>query len=90
MLVLSLNIRGTGGTLKVASFRRLLDHIHPDIILLQETLVNEQRARDFIHLFRPTWFSSAVSSIGTSGGLLAAWDPLLFYLILISRWVVCY
>ena len=41
MLLLSLNVRGVGGTLKVASVRRLLEHTHPDIILLQETLVNE-------------------------------------------------
>jgi hypothetical protein len=79
MLVLSLNLRGTGGTLKVASFCRFLEHVHPYIILRQETLVNEQRARYFIHLFRLSWVSSSVSSVGTSRGLLAAWDPLLFY-----------
>jgi hypothetical protein len=80
MLVLTLNVRGIGGTLKVASVRRLLEHTCPDIILLQETLVNEQKARDFIHLFRPSWVSSSVNSVGTSGGLLVAWDPLLFSL----------
>jgi hypothetical protein len=42
--------------------------------------VNEQKARDFIHHFRPSWLTSAVSSAGTSGGLLAAWDPALFSL----------
>jgi hypothetical protein len=31
-----------------------MDHIRPDIILLQETLVNEQRVRNFIHLFCPS------------------------------------
>jgi exonuclease III len=46
MILLSLNIRGVGGTLKYASFRHLLDRVHPEIIFLQETLVHEQKARD--------------------------------------------
>jgi hypothetical protein len=80
MIVLSLNIRGIGGTLKTASLRRLLARTKPDLILLQETLSADHKARDFIHQFRPSWFSAAVSSIGTSGGLLVAWDPSLFTL----------
>jgi len=82
MLLLSLNVRGVGGTLKVASVRRQLEHTHPDIIFLQETLVNEHKARDFVHLFFLSWVSSSVSSLGTSGGLLVAWDPNLFTLVL--------
>jgi exonuclease III len=75
MLVLSLNIRGIGGTLKAASFRRLLEKSKPDIIFLQETLTDAQRSRDFVFRFRPDWYSVAVSSISSSGGLLVAWDP---------------
>jgi hypothetical protein len=78
MLVLSLNIRGIGGTLKAASFRRLLDRSNPALIFLQETLSVDQKSRDFVHRFRPSWVSSAVNSIGNSGGLLVAWDPYLF------------
>jgi exonuclease III len=51
MLLLSLNIRGIGGTLKVASFRRLVDHTRPEIIFLQETLVSAQKAKDFCIFF---------------------------------------
>jgi hypothetical protein len=80
MIYMSLNIRGVGGTLKAASFRRTLDLTHPDIVFLQETLVNEQKARAFMIKFRPTWVSCAVSSVGSSGGLLVAWDPILFNL----------
>jgi exonuclease III len=47
MIFLSLNIRGVGGHLKAASFRRLLSHISPDIIFLQETLVDSKKARFF-------------------------------------------
>jgi exonuclease III len=80
MLVLSLNIRGIGGTLKAASFRRLLEQSKPDIIFLQETLTGAQKSRDFMFLFRPSWYTVAVSSIGNSGGLLVSWDPSVFYL----------
>jgi hypothetical protein len=81
MLLLSLNIRGIGGTLKVASVRRLLDHSRPEIVFLQETLVNAQKARDFMHLLRPSWVSSVVNSVGTLGGLLVSWDPNLYELV---------
>jgi len=75
MLLLSLNIRGIGGSLKVASVRRLLDRIRPNIVFLQETLTDEKKARDFVFKLHPSWAASAVNSLGTSGGLLVAWDP---------------
>jgi len=78
MLVLSLNIRGIRGTLKAASFRRLLAGTLTNLIFLQETLSEEQKARDFVHRFRPSWFFSAVNSSGNSGGLLVAWDPFVY------------
>ena len=52
MLVLSLNIRGIGGTLKAASFRRLLELTKPDIIFLQETTrqdFTDQELRDLVN-----------------------------------------
>jgi exonuclease III len=76
MILLSCNIRGVGGPLKQASFRRLLDQTHPTIIFLQETMVAASVARDFMQLFRPSWLTCAASSVGTSGGLLVSWDPL--------------
>jgi hypothetical protein len=81
MLLLSLNVRGIGGTLKVASFHHLVDHTRPEIIFLQETLVSAQKARDFLYIFRPSWAVCSVNSVGNSGGLLVAWDPNLFDLV---------
>jgi exonuclease III len=75
MILFSLNIRGIGGSLKAVAFRRVLDDVRPDIIFLQETLVEDCKARAFLQVFRPTWVACAVSSLGTSGGLLVAWDP---------------
>jgi exonuclease III len=51
MLLLSLNVRGIGGTLKVASFRRLVDHTRPEIIFLQETLVLLRKQGTFYIFF---------------------------------------
>lgn len=78
MILLSLNIRGVRGALKKASMRRLIDRTLPNIIFLQETLVDEQQAWDFLSSLRPQWFVSVVSSVGKSGGLLVTQDPIKF------------
>jgi len=83
MILLSLNIIGVGGPLKLASMRRILERTHPSIIFLQETLVDASAARYFMHLLNPNWMTCAASSMGNSGGLLASWDPFLFDFLLI-------
>jgi len=75
MLLLSLNIRGIGGTLKATSVRRPLDRTLSNIVFLQETLSDEQRARDFLLQLRPSWAVTVINSMGNSGGLLVSWDP---------------
>jgi exonuclease III len=64
MIFMSLNLRGIGGSLKAASFRRALETTHPNIVFLQETMVHEQKARSYMHKFRPSWVTCAVSSVG--------------------------
>jgi hypothetical protein len=81
MLLLSLNLRGTGGILKLASVRSVLDKFRPNIVFLQETLVHSEKARSFFHTLRPKWYCSAVNYVGTSGGLLVSWDPNYFELV---------
>ena len=80
MILLSINIKGVGGPLKQASLKRIIDQTQPSLIFLQETLVEASIARDFMYLLRPSWLSCAASSVGTSGGLLATWDPTFFNL----------
>jgi hypothetical protein len=80
MILLSLNIRGVGGPLKLASLRRLLSKTNPNIIFLQEMLVAAEKARLFLNKIRPDWMVCVVSVVGTSGGLLASWDPNFFTL----------
>jgi hypothetical protein len=40
--------------------------------------VKAEDARSFLSTLRPDWMVCAANSIGNSGGLLAAWDPLHF------------
>jgi len=75
MLLFSLNLRGTEGTLKLASIRCVLDKTRPNIVFFQETLVHSIKARNFFHTLQPTWLSCAVNSVGTSGSLMVSWDP---------------
>jgi hypothetical protein len=53
----------------------MLQKTKPDMIFLQETLVDEKKARPFMLHFFPSWLSCAVSSVGNFGGLLVTWDP---------------
>jgi hypothetical protein len=80
MILLSLNIRGVGGLLKMASMRRLLSKTSPDILFLQETLVSEEKARLFVNSLRPDWMVCAINALGKSSGILVAWDPKVFIL----------
>jgi endonuclease/exonuclease/phosphatase family metal-dependent hydrolase len=80
MILLTLNIRGVGGSLKTASFRRLLAKTSPNIIFLQETMASSHKSRSFLNQFHPSWLTSSVDSIGTSSGLAVSWDPTFFYL----------
>jgi hypothetical protein len=86
MLLLSLNLRGIGGTLKLASVRRVLDKTRHEIVLFQETMVLAGKARDFMFTLRPNWLCCVVNSDGSSGGLLVSWDPNFFYL---SPYLTC-
>ena len=81
MILLSLNIHGVGGTLKQASMHRVCRKDKPDVILLQETLIDEEKAHLLLLNFVPNWCTCTVISVGNLGGLLAAWDPNNFLLV---------
>ena len=63
-----------GGTLKSASFRRLLSRTSPEIIFLQETMVDSQKVRTFLNKFCSNWHICSVKSPGTSGEFVVSWD----------------
>jgi endonuclease/exonuclease/phosphatase family metal-dependent hydrolase len=80
MILLSLNIRGVGGTLKQASMRRVCRKVKSDVIFLHETLVDEEKARHLMLRLVPSWCICVVSSLRNLGGILVAWDPNKFLL----------
>jgi hypothetical protein len=78
MILLSLNVRGVGGPHKLPSLRRLLSITKPDIVFFQETLVDEVKARNFMFSLCPLGVLVRLVSVGKSGGLLVAWNPIIF------------
>ena len=80
MILLTLNIRGVGCTLKLPTLCIILSNTKPDIIFFQETLVPEEKARKLMYTIFPSWMISVVSSVGKSEGILVAWNPNIFEL----------
>lgn len=80
MILFSLNIRGVGGLPKQLALKRVLHITNPDLILLQETMESGDKARSFFNKIKLGWMICTVDAVGLSGGLLAAWNPLVFKL----------
>jgi exonuclease III len=78
MILLSLNIRGVRGPLKILSMCKIISKTKTDIIFLQETLVAKEKARKLMNILCPNWVICVVSSIGKLGVLLVAWNPICF------------
>ena len=77
MIILSLNVRGLGGRPKSFGLRSLIKALHPDLILLQETMCSDLPALLSFSKILPSWEYCAISARGLSGGLLSAWNPLI-------------
>jgi hypothetical protein len=75
MIILSLNLCGFGGTLKLASLKSLLSYTKPDIVFLQETLVNYDKAIGLFLQCAPSWNVVVLDPTGRSGGFLSGWNP---------------
>jgi exonuclease III len=75
MIILSFNIRGFGGPLKLASLKALFKQINPDIVFLQETLVVGDKDKCLFLQCFPSWNVVARDPCGRSGGFLSGWNP---------------
>jgi hypothetical protein len=53
MIVISLNVRGVGGAPKSLSLKRLFDLVKPYIVMIQETMVDGNKAREVFSNFFP-------------------------------------
>lgn len=74
-MIFSLNIRGFGGPSKLASLKILFSKSLPDVVFLQETLVDSEKAQRLFLNFLPTWNYVELDPNGRSGGLLVGWNP---------------
>lgn len=73
MNLVSWNCRGMGSSLKANAVRDLLKAELPDILLLQETKINEQDFQNYLKNNK-TYEGIAVSASGASGGIGTIWD----------------
>jgi hypothetical protein len=67
---------GFGSPTKLASLKRLLLKIKPDIVFLQETLVHGDKAKNLFLQCLPQWNVVSLDPIGHSRGLLTGWNPI--------------
>jgi len=75
MLILSFNVRGSGGASKMLALKDLIVLVKPDVVLLQETMVDHVHEKDYFLKICPTWSCATIDSVGNSGGLLSGWNP---------------
>jgi hypothetical protein len=75
MIILSFKLRGFGGPTKLASLKLLLKQVKPDIVFMQETLVDGEKVKHFFLQCFLTWNVVALDPNECSGGLLSGWNP---------------
>jgi exonuclease III len=75
MIIFSFNICGFGGPTKLASLKLLLHQVKPDIVFLQETLVDGEKVKSLFLQCLLNWNVVSLDSNGRSGGLLTGWNP---------------
>jgi exonuclease III len=81
MKIISWNCRGMGSKVKEEATRSLIRREAPDILLIQETKMEDI---EFLQISKKVWKGSsgqAVSARGASGGLGSLWNPLKYRLV---------
>jgi hypothetical protein len=66
MIIFIFQSPGFGGPLKIASLKLLLKQINPDIVFLQETLVDGEKAKRLFLQCLPSWNVVALDPCGCS------------------------
>ena len=75
MILLSLNVRGVRGTPKFHILKRLIERIAPNVILIQETMVEGSKVWEVFTKLLGGWTIYSMDALGQSGGFLTAWNP---------------
>lgn len=69
------NCRGLASSFKKLAMRRLFENEPTDIIMLQETLGNDESIEQTLSTVKPGWQFHALDAIGRSGGLAIGYNP---------------
>ena len=75
MRILSMNVRGLGGSAKQKILRNLFLTLSPDVVLFQETMTSTYQALFAFSKLCLGWEFCALDSFGLSGGILSSWNP---------------
>lgn len=65
---MSLNIQGVGGTQEIVTLCTFIELVHPDIILVEGTVINGEKDREVFSKQFPSWEMCIVDSMGLSRG----------------------
>ncbi|XP_057418410.1 uncharacterized protein LOC130712600 [Lotus japonicus] len=88
---LTWNVRGLGGVTKREAVKKALLHLKPELVLLQETKLNELRERTVTSWTKSLNMQHAESSsVGTAGGLMCLWreSSLQVLTVAIETWFI--
>jgi len=75
MIFLSFKSRGVGGAPKKLALKRMFLSLNPDIIMIQETMCLDDKARENFSPWLRNWSFNTIDASGLSGGLLTEWSP---------------
>ena len=75
MKILSLNIRGFGGTYKKLSLKRIIKRMDTHIIIFQKTMVSGSKVREALNTILKDWCICTLVSKGIFKGLCSSWNP---------------
>jgi len=74
MIIVTMNVRGVGGNSKFLALKRFIESEKPDVLLIQETMVCVEKAKEMFVKLLPSWNFCGVDFVGFSGGLLITWN----------------
>ena len=75
MILVSLNICGQGNSPKRDALKKILNIVHPIIILLQKTMFSSFNVCEYFLKIKPLWRCCDLDASGMFGRLLLAWNP---------------
>ena len=79
MSILSFNIRGVEGVVKVKALFHVFKVTNPNIVFIQESMCCESHEVEVFSRILSGWNYCALDSNGLSGGIISCWNPQVSY-----------